>query len=846
MSARSEKPESVAYRHVYTYAPKGFQRGPGFQTVACASKLEQDKLFRKVEQLVESYKLLASDEPPCRQLLQFSEMEAYALTTFTALDDSPEDRGANFLADTLVVPREWLKQGDWDAAAAFDVLKWLRPAELTELPKTLDPEPIDHLEPRPSQRLARLIDLVPQEVLRSLLLSLVQQSNGLRPVRILEAKREHPAELQEVVTLLPLVVPPTSRTYRDDQLSRCLGLRTRSPFGGMAPPADITGYPAAAAENLDQSDGILIDLGGRLPSTEHHDRFGRDYVEWLLSILRERDWSKLDSLYEKARDAPGPVFFSTFKTLLDTRSRSSQEAERKEREPSQDAPDPPAEELGSQAAATPSDLGKAAASFEPPAAGPTVAEPQPPADTVAAIPSDESLPSSPVQARRKAWELRSKTEGALWEVLESHREQLEKLVQTLRDDFATDLQKAANKLRQDVAEIRKQMEKTELKAIQLDLDETDKRFREQVPHHLEERLEELERKLSTLEARLLESGSGLSAAHTEEADAAVPPPSEKKPQDSKARLLKLRRWLSRNRRATLITACALLLVLALTSAWRLLKNGQPDHDQIQRQPGPPQQQGIAPLLQRVQDGAVASPLLAAVAQHPDFAEDAGLEILAIGLSRGVQVDEGMDCALLQAALRKHTSALSQPGIEVDGACGRGTVAALIATAPDCCRQLQPTQGSQADERLRYCFLARYLQLGEPATGGTPEACSDESPWRAGRSWKTEEASRALKLFREAALAVEGRNPLLANSLRGLDPAKSARPRETLRGARLTPEQAEKTLELAWVAWSRQPLRLSQLTEAQIEQLTLLVTWAASPAQRATQEAGTQSEPKGER
>jgi len=459
-----------AYRHVFTSAPENFPEGGGFRTVAYAAALRGEKVSL-IESLVESYTSWEGGGARCRQFVPLARgAKACALTVFTPLADSPDGRTGNFWAETQVVPSKWLEQAGWDAAAAFDALSWWGPRNLGDLPQNLEPEPLASLEPGSVERLARLNKFVPSECLEPLLHAVVQQSRGLRPLELLEAQGTPTSQLEEVVMLVPLTVPPRSRRYLDADQLRCLSLRTRCPIGGMTFRTDVTGYPAAAADGLELSDGFVIDLADRLPTKSHEDRFGRDYVEWLLRVIQDGEWNQLEALYKRAVDCPGASFFPNYRSLLQapSRPRVTIPAE---------VPKPVAVP---ERAEKPNVVESSEATAAPPAAA-----------------AGEPTAPLPLQPRKQAWAVRDETEGAIWQVLESHKSQLEELVGQVRQDFSAELDKVRDRLMKEVADRQKGLDAT-LKEFEKEVKKVDRK----AGKYWQQQSASLGRESSTIEARL--------------------------------------------------------------------------------------------------------------------------------------------------------------------------------------------------------------------------------------------------------------------------------------------------------------------------------------------------------
>lgn len=853
MSRRAESQPSpaVALRHVLTWTAGGRQ-GDGVQSLAWAVDLERGRLLRPIEELVESYQSASEDEPPCLQLLPVPQTEAYALTVFTPLGKAPDGREGNFWAETLVVPGSWLAQGDWDAAAAFAALTWWGPESAREsLRQDLEPEPLPALAAGPLERLGRLVEAVPRDHLWPLLLAVIQQSHGLRPVRLLEADRGRAGELEDVVMQLPLVVPPPYRLVREAGRERCLSLRTRSPARGMAPRADITGFPPAAMEAREADDGVVVDLSGRIKPPSSRDTFGTGYARWLHGMLEAGAWGAIARLYEKARSTPAGNFFVNFKSLADGSARGvAVPARLPERLPGA-LEGPPEEVVAGEAqrpapAAGGGGAGAAGvqASFDElgPAAQAAPAD-VPPAAPRAVAAAGGTPEGSAVATAQAGWARRSQVEGEVWEGYESYRTALDQLVAELRDDLARDFETRAAELRRQVMALREAQD-GKLDAISRDLKDAEKRSRQKgdsLGKESDDRTAKLAahaRRLTLLEKRvklLAQSGGAAGVAAAGDLLPEDEPPEGSEPSERLVGVARpgwaerLRDWLAENRPLVASVAASVVLVaLAVPALWlwskRRPQEARPPTAETARREA-------AALVRRVTDGAVAAAALGFAAGQEE-SERVAQEIAALALSHGVRIDGMTECALLQAGLRRQ-----EPGIEVDGRCGQGTTGALVNSEMDpCCRAFQRQGDAQAVDRLGNCFVADQLRRGwgsEQGQGGS-EACDGESPWRAGRSWTANETAAALALFSQAATAVDATaRPDLAQALRDLDPLASPQMRQSLAGKTLTDDQAERVLELVWAIDQRrdEPEALEELSLEEIRQLDAFVD-AASAAQGA--------------
>ena len=789
----------LAHRHVFTSTPDHFSGGGGFRTVACAAALREREMVPLIESLVESYNNREGGGASCRQFAPLVR-GVYVFTVFTPLADSPDGRTGNFWAETQVVPSDWLEPAGWDAAAAFSALSWLGPQNLGELPPDLDPEPLVHLEPGCIERLGRLHELVPPNCLEPLLHAIARQSFGLRALELLEAQGAPPSHLEEVVMLLPLTVPPTSRRYGNQY--RCLTLRTRCPVGGMKFRTDITGYPAAAAAGLEDSDGLVVDLGGRLSMASTEERFGRDYAHWLMSVIQEEKWDQLAHLYQQAINFPGGVFFSHYKSLLEAPSRSRVAT-------AAEVPEPPAAAPKRAAERGPGIVEAPATEVAPPTAVP------------------EELTITPVQDWQRDSAARDELEGALWKLRDNHRSQIEELVGKIGKDFAADIDKANVRLVKEVAGLREGLD-TKLKEFDKELKKVEKKAGKRTQQSsasvgrgrdsssVEARLAEMERDLAEVAERLvgLEEAGGV-----------------RRRRSLREMLVLSRDWLRERLWIAWGAAIAIVMAVLLTLALRW------GADKVTPELVAPtelqaRKASTEALLKRAQEGKTAARLLESATLREDVAPRAHAVTLAIALSHGLQIGDELDCALLQAALREDGTA-----VPVLGICGQKTIDALVAAPKaECCQKFQTTPIDE--KKLRNCFVTDQLQLALSGAGQQVEACSGESPWRKGRIWTEEESSHALALFQGASRAFEGdRGSELDKSLRSLDPSQSPSLRENLARVTLTRDEAKRVLELAWAAWSGWEDRLGKLSANQLEELGRIVDQVAPPEKKTQLQGG---------
>lgn len=783
--------EHAGLRHLYTAADQKPGRAGGFQSLAYSAQLEP--LAAEIETLVEGYSAPEGAEPRCRQLLQVPGAEAYALSTFTALGPTPDQRSGNYLADTVVVPETWLAAAGWDAAAAFAALPWMAPADLPDLGATLRPVELPALAPGPLERLALLPRVVPDDLLAPLVLAIARQSFGLGPLHLLASPESDPEDLEQLVLLLPLLVPPSLRSYQVERERRCLTLRTHSPLRRMVPAADLTGHPGAAAAGLEQEGAEVIDLGGIFEVAPAGNSKGREaYARWLIRVLREGRWSALRALYQEPFSGRPEAFFARF----------TADAPRLERDLGAAGAEPVAPPVAPEVVAP-----RATPELAPPAGA---AEPAPPAAAETAAPAAEA-PADSLALRHQAWDARDDAEGRAFELLEMHREAFQHTL----DDFRAALEKATG----DASEAIEQMvrERTGAVAEQTDVLQRAWRRERSQEADLKQRLTALEQQLGGLEKQLKRIRQQL--ADLSGRDAALPPPGEvgsgegvyvsRRARDAVAwlRAVRIAGW----RLGTVVIAGLVVIIVAL-GAWILVlgsgsAGGGSDPTAVERVAEQRRQARRKELLTGLQEGATAAALLRRATADQALGPRAQVvTILAAG--KGIQLGETARVALLQQALE----------IAVDGGWGAGSQQALqdkLGTCKPCLPENPPAPASLAfDGRAAHCVMRRAL-------GAEAASCAAESPWGGERSWTEEKARRALDLIR-AARAQAGATA--AAALPDLE-QMTATLLDALAGTdRLSAAQAERLLGLAFavVTQTDQPRAPAALSDGQLEALEALL------------------------
>jgi hypothetical protein len=764
-------------RHLFTARSARQGEPGGFQTVARSSTLRN---VEAVEELVAGYQAPEAEAPPCRQLLPVpGRSSAYALTTFTPTGRTPDDRPGNYWAETVVVPASWLEQAGWDAAAAFAAIDWQGPRDLASLPEELPPVELPALAAGPLSRLEALPRAVPENLLYPLLLAAIQQSHGLLPVRLLEAPGAEPRLLEDVVSLLPLVVPPALRTYRDGGQRRCLTLRTRSPRGGMTPAADVTGFPAAAAAELEQErGGMVIDLGGTLPPPEVPDRFGQAYARWLTGVLREGRWEELEERYAEEITGPALGWLAGF--------RLDQAAAR-----------PPTPEAAGE---------EGAAEAE-------------------AAPSAYSL-------RMAGWKARDEAEAEAWGVLTEQRRQLEETLTGWKKELDDAVVQASERLKKYGEEQRGLVDEEVERALQASKTAAKKRAQGTArDRELEQRIEDLEEDLRRLNAQLRQlrdepQGQGLAIEGVGSAEAARRRDGEEEAGGRPSAGLggRLRSFLGSPKEpgpageggiwrgigwvgqwaAAAMILLLLVLLLLKGVGWLFPGGGQGSPGGTgggtgaaadgSAEPSPPTPaQRRQALLERLQAGATAAALLREAAGREGFEGRAHALLLVHVLPTSAQLPDGAKIAFLQQAL----------GITVDAGWGETSSATLRERLPEKCKACRANDSSwpqndyKSNGRPANCFLNTYLDLAD-------DSCKGESPWRTGRTWTEAEATAALALFRATreTLQASGREnrQALAGEIAKLDPAdpEGAQLWADLRATRPLPaDYAETLLGLAY-------------------------------------------------
>ncbi|HUO87436.1 MAG TPA: hypothetical protein VM617_08580, partial [Thermoanaerobaculia bacterium] len=305
-----------AHRHLLTSAAGGPLGGPGFQTIAAAGTLGAE-LVEQLEGYVGFFALPAGDSGhPVLQLRRWDD-NFQLLTRYLATGDGGDGRTGNYLAESLLVPTAWLAESGWDVAAAFAAVDWWgaeRSAELAGEERSLAEEELPALAAGDLARLTGLAERAPGELLAHLLLALVGWASRGERLVVVEAHPERPADLEAVISLLPLALPPSCRFARRGGRWRGIELRTRGPARGMA-EVDLAGVAAGDLDAAETEGGTVLDLGGRLPLDDRPDLEGYDYAQWAVSAIREGRWREIEEIYARAAEVPPDELFRRFAEL---------------------------------------------------------------------------------------------------------------------------------------------------------------------------------------------------------------------------------------------------------------------------------------------------------------------------------------------------------------------------------------------------------------------------------------------------------------------------------------------------------------------------------------------------
>lgn len=272
------------WRHLYTWSSSGSLGAAGWQTVA-ASRGMTDADRQALEALASRLRTVevARPDAPAERRRRFvtdhpSRVDRTVLTRVEPLGSTGDGRPGNAWIESVVVPHNWLEAAGWDVAAAFEAVGFLGPERGDRrVGMDLDDEALPPLRARSTDRAGRLSELVPDlEIRRALLEALVRQARlegetgHSEPIHVVEAPGAAPGELEELIQLLPLVLPPEDRERGAGDHRRGLRLGTYAPPGDL-PDLDLLGVPERYLEDARGGRGRLIDLGGAISPPRSDD-----------------------------------------------------------------------------------------------------------------------------------------------------------------------------------------------------------------------------------------------------------------------------------------------------------------------------------------------------------------------------------------------------------------------------------------------------------------------------------------------------------------------------------------------------------------------------------------------
>lgn len=708
-------------RHVFTRSPHGSLGEPGFQTVACSPGLDK-AWWDWLGDLVA--KAAPTDGSGGRRHLLHPARQAgrSVLSRIEPLADSFDDRPGNYWAESLVLPNAWLAGAGWDLAAAVDRLDWYGPGQefaasgVFELPGQTLPE----LSAGPLDRLRRIPEIVTQpEVRHALLASFAEQAaSGGEPAKpiYVVAEGSAPADLEELLCLLPLAFPAWMRARSGDGATRCLRLLTIGRKSAVSQP-DLLGLPASQLDEV-RGHGVLIDLGLGVPP----QAFGGEAMKLAREIdaaLVDGDWPRLGQL---GSQAAGPDAASR------KRERRPEKGETMEEKPKQGRRLERPFEVYDQ-------VWQERAEAE---------------DEVAAVlellyrDREEVLNLAREEVQRQK---------------EAFRAELKRLREGLRqeiEDGQVGLQETAGKLQ---SELRAQINRgtAEIQRIADGLGGEHADRHQQLLDDMERRYKEAgqaidaswKRKQGSLDqaklklVNLIEESDPQAVQRMQ--DLVVSEAADEASGDSRSGGAAKPSWwakLRSDRRFWIALIGAVAVLLAAWAVW-IVVSGTPTSDT----PGgddevelPPQGEDAAAaqasLRELLQERPVAGAVLSAAAANDRLRSEAAAVWLQLSLGEGVALDDASSCYLLQTAVRREQVRLGAAQVlTVDGGCGAGTQQALaqVAGRRDC-RGEWTTQAS--------CLLTQELLAGR-------EGCRLRWPVEPTCRLRHSEASRLLRLVREA-------------------------------------------------------------------------------------------------
>ena len=291
---------TLAFRHLFASAGGG-------RSLAWSDSLEL--VLGELEELVTGHQVPDGAAGPqvSRQVVPMYDPNYYALTTLTS-----SGAGAmEYWAETFVVPSAWLQAGEWDLDAALTALPWRGPEDPSSVsepgPSVGTGEEIATLESGPLARLEALRRAVPRERLGELIVAVMRVPRHRHNVGMVEAEGGEPS-VGELVSLLPLLLPPGARSFRSEAGARTFRLRTWT-LPGHGPAVDFAGIPSASAEAAENQEGILIDLGGARRPSHPADVEEYEYARWMAEVITAGDWHRLEEAYASAAEPEAAALF---------------------------------------------------------------------------------------------------------------------------------------------------------------------------------------------------------------------------------------------------------------------------------------------------------------------------------------------------------------------------------------------------------------------------------------------------------------------------------------------------------------------------------------------------------
>jgi len=746
------------------------------------------------------------------------------LTRVEPLDAGPIGRPGNYWAESLVVPEAWLVDSGWNVSAAFYALRWWGSDvahHVGRWPHWLQAEALPLLPPADPREAGRWLQRLDGELRWALLESLWWQGEGggredPTPIYLVEAPGAAPEELSALVLSLPSLLPEEVRMRGHGPERRCLRLGTRGSPTAL-PAMDLLGVPDRELEEVRGRGGVLIDLGGRISPSRPGGREAQAWARSLDAALASGDGAELGRLL-----APGSP------------RRHGRES-------------------------------------RPPDGQPTRGD-----KTMSRDEEDREL-EDPVAARKALWQAREEAEGEAGALLDLFQEELQQMFGAVEgkirgemEDFEGELARLAGALREAAEEEKRRLDEASVRALE-DIRSEGKEGSDEIDRVYNERMRRLrtlkedllrlladdrQQALDTLNTAYKKAASDLGRASHDQLAGQVssqepqrekwpglqpPPPVIQQPSQQtgreatdpalehgegepggetgmeqpkpgwKERIRELLRRLWESPWKALAAFGVLFLIVFGIAYLARTHQKAPEttrstHEASTTTAATQLATLRSDVRHRLQEGVLAARLLGAAAQTKSRVRDDAAGMF-LDLTRGPQplLDADASCALLQSAINAwHQERGENEPISVDGNCGDKSKKALKTV-------VQGTGCVQGDwTQQAACFLKLRIEASSPRTD-----CSATWPFNRDCDWQPPEAERMLAMLRSAHAAKS------ALHLDRYDLTATPGLAASLAGKQITPEDARRLAELAWVAsrarlGATEPVRaLDQMTEEQL-------------------------------